>query len=161
MKTPAFSLLLVLVALFVLPVDSFAAGKKTVKGTIFKDPNGNNRLDPNEKGGTAATIWLYRVFPDGSVRKIRRVRTDQVGNYSIPNVPFGRYFLAVRYGNGTLAVRTGVFRVGPRGTGSVRNIPLVTRATLNNNPAYRGYTTTTTPDNLNQGPTTPVSPSAP
>jgi hypothetical protein len=157
MKNSAFSLFL-LVALFLLPSDLFAVPKKTLTGTIFKDPNGNNRLDANEKGGVASTVWLYRVYPNGSVRRVRRVRTDQVGNYRMRNVPFGLYFLAIRYGQQGLAVRTGRFRVGPNGAGSLRNVPLVNRQTINR---YPGLDFTETPDNLNKGPDGPVSPSAP
>lgn len=156
MKFPAFSLVLLLTFLL-LPSDAFAILKKTLNGTIYKDPNGNSRLDANEKGGVVSTIWLYRVFPNGSVRRVRRVRTDQVGNYQIRNVPYGLYFLAIRYGQG-LAVRTGRFQVGGNGVGSIRNVPLVNRQTINR---YPGLTFTDIPENLNKGPDNPVSPSAP
>ncbi len=163
MKLPSL-FFVALAALFVFAPDGAHAQEKAkpkpkakdVTGTVFRDPNKNGRLDPKEKGGVASTVWLYRVMPNGTRRKIRKIQTNAVGQYVFKRVPFGRYFLAFRFGPNKLAVRTGVFRVGPR-TNSTRNIPYATAQTLKN---YKFLSPTPNPDNLDKD-NPPVSPYSP
>ncbi len=158
MKAP-LALALAATAIFLFPDAAAAQANrptKTIRGTIFNDPNGNGRLDPQEKGGVASTIWVYRIMPNGSRRLIRRVRTDAVGNYTLANLPHGRYFMGVRYGNRRFAVRTGIFTIGPRTGGAMRNIPVATAQTINR---YPGLSRTPNPANLSsQAPVSPFRP---
>jgi len=159
MKKLSSVLVLLFAVLVIVPCDLHAQKRRDVKGTIFKDPNGNNRLDNNEKGGQSATVWLYRVLPDGSKKRVGRVNTDQAGNYEFKNVPSGKYFMAVRYDSNKLAVRTRTFGVGGGSNAAYNaNIPFVTPATINQ---YPRLTATPNPANLDESGTTPVSPPAP
>jgi hypothetical protein len=156
-KLPAF-LVIVLAFLMVVPSDLHAA-KRDVTGTIFRDPNGNNRLDKNEKGGEAATVWLYQVLPNGKRRKFGKVSTDQAGNYTFKNVPTGRYFMSVRYNTNRFAVRTRNFTIGGKSNAPYNaNVPFVTPATVNK---YPKLTSTPNPDNLDEDGGTGNSPFAP
>jgi hypothetical protein len=157
-KLPAF-LIILLAFLMVVPSDLHADKRRDVKGTIFRDPNGNNRLDNNEKGGESATVWLYRVLPNGKKRKVGRVNTDQAGNYNFKNVPAGKYFIAVRYDSNKLAVRTRNFNIGGGSNAPYNaNVPFVTPATINK---YPRLTATPNPDNLDDDGSNIVSPPAP
>jgi hypothetical protein len=160
MKALKFTLTTALLVVAVLAAEPASAQTKpptkTIRGTIFRDTNGNGRLDSREKGGVASTIWLYRVMPNGTRRKVRQVRTDAVGNYTLANLPHGRYFLGIRYNNSKFAVRTGVFVVGPKTGGVARNIPLVTPQTINR---YPSLAQVPNPANLDrQAPVSPFSP---
>lgn len=157
-KLPAF-LVILLAFLMVSPSDLHAAKRRDVTGTIYNDPNGNNKLDNNEKGGQAATVWLYRILPNGGKRKVGKVSTDQAGNYKFNNVRTGRYFIAVRYNSNKLAVRTRNFTIGGGSTNPFNaNIPYVTPATIKN---YPNLTPTPNPANLDQNGTNPATPFAP
>ncbi|MCB1203862.1 MAG: hypothetical protein KDN18_06360 [Verrucomicrobiae bacterium] len=138
------------------PVEVQAANRD-VTGTIFNDPNGNNRLDNNEKGGAKATVWLYRILPNGSRRKVGKMSTDQAGNYTFKNVKPGKYVIAIRYSTNKLAVRTRPFTIGGKGNSPYRaNFPFVTNQTLKR---YPSLTQTPNPANLDQNES--VSPFAP
>ena len=156
-KLPAL-LVIFLAFLLVVPSDLQAA-KRDVTGTIFNDPNGNNRFDKNEKGGQAATVWLYQVLPNGNKRKIGKVSTDQAGNYTFKNVPAGRYFMSVRYNSNRFAVRTATFGIGGNSNAPYNaNVPFVTPATVNK---YPKLTSTPNPNNLDEDGSNTVSPAAP
>ncbi len=155
-KLPVF-LFLFLAMLMVVPADLHAAKRRDVKGTIYNDPNGNNRLDNNEKGGQPATVWLYRVLPNGRKRKVGKVSTDAAGNYTFKNVRTGKYFISVRYNANKFAVRTRTFTIGGNSDAPFNaNIPYVTPSTANR---YPQLTPTPNPANLDQDQQT--TPSAP
>lgn len=157
MKKLALPFLATLLALLASIPSEVQAARRDVTGTIFNDPNGNNRLDNNEKGGTKATVWLYRILPNGSRRKVGKVSTDPAGNYTFKNVQSGRYVIAIRYNNNKLAVRTRPFTIGGNSNAPFRaNFPTVTRQTLNR---YPNLTETPNPNNLDEN--EPVSPFAP
>jgi|APTNR8051073442_1049403.scaffolds.fasta_scaffold20166_3 hypothetical protein len=158
-KLPAF-LVLFLAVLMVVPSDLHAAkGRRDVNGTIFNDPNGNNKLDNKEKGGQSATVWLYRVLPNGKKRKVGKVSTDQAGNYKFNKVRSGKYFIAVRYNSNKLAVRTRTFTIGGGSNAPFNaNIPYVTPSTINK---YPNLTSTPNPANLDEDGTNPSTPFAP
>lgn len=155
-KLPVF-LILFLAMLMSVPSDLHAAKRRNVTGTIFNDPNGNNKLDNREKGGQPATVWLYRVLPSGKKRKIGKVSTDATGNYSFKNVRSGKYFISVRYNSNKFAVRTRTFTIGGNTDAPFRaNIPFVNSSTVNK---YPNLVPTPNPANLEQD--QPTSPSAP
>lgn len=157
-KLPAF-LVLLLAFLMVAPADLHAAKKRRdVTGTIYNDPNGNNKLDNNEKGGQSATVWLYRILPNGGKRKVGKVSTDQAGNYNFKNVRTGKYFIAVRYNSNKLAVRTRNFTIGGGSNPFKANIPYVTPGTIKK---YPNLTSTPNPANLDEDGTNPSTPFAP
>lgn len=164
MKIPTILALLVASLPFMV-VQSLSAATKTttVKGVIYSDTNGNNLLDLTEKGRTTAQVWLYRVFPNGRVDRIRTVATSASGGYSIPNVPYGTYFLSVRYlRSSSLQIRTNNFTVGAVASSATRNVPLVTAATLASNPLYAAaYTSVVRADKLAKGPDGPTTPFSP
>ena len=93
----------------------------------------------------------------GAKVRVKVIQTNQAGNYKFPNVPFGRYFLAIRYGGGKFAVTGRPFRLGAQGPSVVRNIPFMTARTVSR---YRGYAPTRNPGGL-AGPPDDTSPSAP
>ena len=95
-KLPSLVLFVFFAVLMASPADLMAAKRRNVTGTIYNDPNGNNRLDNNEKGGQPAAVWLYRILPNGKRRKVGRVGTDQAGNYLFKNVRPAKYFIVVR-----------------------------------------------------------------
>lgn len=157
-KLPAF-LVLLLALLMVVPSDLHAAKRRDVTGTIYNDPNGNNRLDNNEKGGQSATVWLYRILPNGGKRKVGKVSTDQAGNYKFNNVSAGKYFIAVRYSSNKLAVRTRTFTIGGGSNAPFKaNIPFVTPSTVRR---YPNLTPTPNPANLDENGTNPSTAFAP
>lgn len=142
--------------------DGFSATKKvptrTLSGTLFNDAGSfNGRLDKNEKGLSPGTVYLYQILPNGARRLVRKVETDRVGNYKIPSVRFGRYFLAIRFKNTKFSVRTGSFLVGSKTSGNVRNIPQVSRTTVRR--YGNTYTPVANPAQLNRAAT--ISPSSP
>lgn len=155
-------ILLATLALVTAP-DGFSAVKKaptkTLSGTLFNDrgPAFNGRFDKQEKGLSPGTVYLYQILPNGARRLVRTVSTDRVGNYKIPSVRYGRYFLAIRFKNTKFSVRTAPFTVGSKSTGTVRNIPQVSRATVKR--YGNTYTPVANPAQLNQGAT--ISPSSP
>jgi hypothetical protein len=156
-KLPA--LLVIFLAFLLLVPSNLQAAKRDVTGTIFNDPNGNNRFDKNEKGGQSATIWLYHVLPNGNKRKVGKVSTDQAGNYTFKNVPSGRYFISVRYNSNRFAVRTNPFNLGGNSNAPYNaNVPFVTPATVNK---YPKLTSTPNPNNLDEDGSNTVSPAAP
>lgn len=157
MKKLALPFLATLLAFLASIPSEVQAARRDVTGTVFNDPNGNNRLDNSEKGGTKATVWLYRILPNGSRSRVGKVSTDQTGNYTFKNVKSGQYVIAIRYNNSKLAVRTRNFTIGGNSNTPFRaNLPVVTRQTLNR---YPNLTETPNPNNLDQN--EPVSPFAP
>jgi len=133
-----------------------APGTRAVSGTIFKDPNFNGRLDASEKGGVGATVFLYRINDNGARVRVDFLTTDLVGGYKFPNIPFGRYFLAVRYGGTKFAVTGRPFRIGQRTNAVVRNVPFMNANTVNR---YRAFSPTSNPGGLDTPPE--VSPPGP
>lgn len=146
-KLPVF-LILFLAMLMVAPADLHAAKGRDVKGTIYNDPNGNNRLDNNEKGGQASTVWLYRVRPNGKRKRVGKVSTDNAGNYVFKNVKPGKYFISVRYNSTKFAVRTRTFTIGGNSNAPFNaNIPFANPTTVNR---YPQLTPTPNPANLDE-----------
>jgi hypothetical protein len=159
MKKLSAFLFLLLAVLLAVPSDLHAAKKRRdVTGVIFNDPNGNNRLDNQEKGGAPATVWLYRILPNGKRRNVGRVSTDQAGKYNFKNVRTGKYFIAVRYNSNKLAVRTRTFTIGGGSNPFNANIPFVTPATVKN---YPNLTPTPNPANLDEDGNNSSTPFAP
>ena len=161
MKKLPTLLVLLLAFLMGAPADLHAAKRRDVKGTIYNDPNGNNRLDNNEKGGQPSTVWLYRVRPNGKRKKVGKVTTDNAGNYVFKNVKPGKYFISVRYNTNKFAVRTRTFTIGGGSNAPFNaNIPFVNPTTVNK---YPQLTPTPNPANLDQdgNGSTNVTPSAP
>lgn len=167
MKNPAILAFLALALSFTAAPNLSASTVKTttLKGVIFTDTNENNFLDKLEKGRTASQVWLYRVFPNGRVDRIRTVTTNAAGSYSIPKVPYGTYFLSVKYlRSSSLQVRTANFTVGALSSSATRNVPLITAATLASNPLYAANYTNVTlqgADKLAKGPDGPTTPFSP
>jgi len=150
-------LLVLLLAILTGPVAVFAqSGRETeVTGTVYNDRNKNRRFDGQDTAAKKSSVWLYRVLPDGRRQKIRRLSTDQNGRYSFGLMPSGKYFIAVRLPN-KLSIRTAPFVLNGVNRLNVRNIPVVTRGTINQ---YPGLTITPNPANLDdQGGTSPHSP---
>lgn len=160
MKNNALPILLSLAFLVLAPTVSFAAKFSKLTGIVYLDTNGNNVRDTAERGRAPSIIWLYRVLPNGAVQRVRQVYTNASGSYSIPRVPYGKYFLAIHNltGGGT-PIRTANFMVNA--SSIRRNLPLVTSTTLTSNALYAAaYTAVTNPQKLTKGPdpTTPFTP---
>jgi hypothetical protein len=161
MKKTAFFILLLATFCLFTPTDSFAARVARLSGAIYRDSNGDNNQNRDERGGASAIIWLYRVLPNGAVQRVRQVYTDSRGNYKVNNVTYGNYFLSIHYltGGGT-PIRTANFRVGAASV--VRKVPIVTSATVLSNSLYAAaYTPVTNPDRLTKGPDGPTTPYTP
>jgi hypothetical protein len=149
--------LVLLLAILTGPVAAFAqSGRETeVTGTIYNDKNKNRRFDSQDTSAKKTKVWLYRVFDDGRRKKIRRVTTDANGRYNFGAMPTGKYFIAARLPN-KLSIRTAPFVLNGVKRLNIRNIPVVTRATINQ---YPGFSVIANPANLDdQGGTSPFAP---
>ena len=136
MNVPKQTLFLLLLALMALPVALLAqgAGRETdITGTVYLDVNNNGRFDGKDKIGKRTDVWLYRVLPNGSRKRIGRMTTDKSGRYTFGAMPIGKYFIAARLPN-KIAVRTSPFNLNGSSRLSVNNIPFVTPETINRYP---------------------------
>jgi hypothetical protein len=164
MKTPAFSLVVALAALVVLPGSLSAAesfrffpqndaklsNSRTpvfyLSGTVFNDTNKNRIFDPGDKSGLAAGLTLFRLV-NGEWKEVNAqpVRTSNTGAYTFAVFQRGSYRVGVKYGNNPNGAFSQIrgFRVGVAVSGSRRllNIPFVTPATA----AQYGMTSTPNP----------------
>jgi len=150
-------LLVLLLAILTGPGDVFSQSRREteVTGTVYNDKNKNRRFDGQDTAAKKSSVWLYRVLSDGRRKKIRRVTTDRNGRYSFGAMPAGKYFIAARLPN-KLSIRTALFVLNGVKRLNIRNIPVLTRGTINQ---YPGFSITPNPANLDgQGGTSPFAP---
>lgn len=150
----AQTLLLLVAAALLGAIGLEAAPQRTrtvsVTGTIYNDTNRNNRLDRGERSGQHATVWLYRVRPNGTRLRVGRVKVNKDGQYLFDRINPGKYLISVQFSANKFAVRTRAFNVSALARGEVRNIPFVNRQTVKH---YPSLSPTPNPANLHTQPT--------
>jgi hypothetical protein len=136
MNIPQRILLLLLLAIMAYPVALLAQGagrEADITGTIYLDVNNNGRFDGQDKIGKRTEVWLYRILPNGSRKRIGRMTTGKSGRYTFSAMPIGKYFIAARLPN-KIAIRTSPFNLNGKDRLRVSNIPFVTPQTINRYP---------------------------
>ena len=161
MNLTKFTQILVLIAVGFAPAVVFSqqtrpARTTDVGGTVFLDANRNGKLDARENGRRKATVWLYRVMPNGSRKRIAKTRTNGRGEYRFASQQSGKYVIAIRFSN-KFSVRRSSFTLGTSRQETV-NIPFMTKQTVG---SYGSFKETGNPANLDDDNQNQVSQFAP